>query len=149
MYDSKETIKSTVNLVSAIFNELPGSKENLMLHGTVATETQYGLTDKYNVAQVTRIAWEATRDLEAHPGLAKWHQVLKERRTDWMSLAYESVVQHPIYNVIAARLYYKTIPEAVPETRLGRAGYWKRYYNTSLGAGDVEAYLKRSDPKLS
>jgi hypothetical protein len=44
--------------------------------------------------------------------------------------------------VLFARLHYIKFPEAVPRTVSGQAEYWKRYYNTVLGKGTPEKYLK-------
>lgn len=39
------------------------------------------------------------------------------------------------------RLKYLLVPEPLPETLLGRAEYWKKYWNTSAGKGTVAGYL--------
>lgn len=39
------------------------------------------------------------------------------------------------------RLHYLRVPEAVPLTLEGQAGYWKQYYNTVEGKGTVEEYV--------
>lgn len=43
---------------------------------------------------------------------------------------------------IFARLHYRRVPRALPKDVLDDAGYWKRWYNTALGKGTVEQYLK-------
>lgn len=40
-----------------------------------------------------------------------------------------------------ARLHYLRVPSAVPQTALGQAEYWKRYYNTVAGKGTIPGYL--------
>lgn len=40
-----------------------------------------------------------------------------------------------------ARLHYLRVPTAVPESLLGQAEYWKKHYNTHLGAGTIPGYL--------
>jgi hypothetical protein len=44
--------------------------------------------------------------------------------------------------VLFARLHYIRFAEAVPRTTAAQAEYWKRYYNTRLGKGTPEKYLK-------
>ena len=39
------------------------------------------------------------------------------------------------------RIYYRRKPGAIPGTIPGRAAYWKKYYNTSGGAGTVDHYV--------
>jgi hypothetical protein len=39
-----------------------------------------------------------------------------------------------------ARIYYIRIPQAIPKELGAQAAYWKKYYNTTAGAGTVEHY---------
>ena len=43
-----------------------------------------------------------------------------------------------------ARIHYLRVPEALPaaDDVVGLAAYWKRYYNTELGAGTVEKFVE-------
>ena len=47
------------------------------------------------------------------------------------------------YQIIMARIKYRTIPEPLPGTDdiTGQARYWKQWYNTPAGAGKVEDYV--------
>jgi len=47
----------------------------------------------------------------------------------------------PLLSVIFARLKYRLVPSAIPSTLDGRAAYWKKWYNSELGAGTVEHYI--------
>ena len=42
------------------------------------------------------------------------------------------------------RIHYYRVPAALPSPgdRAGQADYWKRYYNTHLGAGEVSDYIE-------
>ena len=44
--------------------------------------------------------------------------------------------------VCMCRFHYRRVPSAIPKTKEGRAKYWKAHYNTELGKGTVEHYLK-------
>jgi hypothetical protein len=48
------------------------------------------------------------------------------------------------YAAAMARVHYLRMPAALPSPgdRRGQAEYWKRHYNTALGAGSVEKYLQ-------
>lgn len=59
---------------------------------------------------------------------------------EWNDLNYS-----PLLAMIIARLHYKLRPGAIPQTVKGRAAYWKQYYNTVLGKGTVEHYLKSAN----
>lgn len=54
------------------------------------------------------------------------------------------MVWHLAFAAAMCRVHYRRVPEAMPsagDTR-AQAAYWKEYYNTPLGAGTVEEYLK-------
>ncbi|MBJ3579628.1 hypothetical protein JGC46_23410, partial [Salmonella enterica subsp. enterica serovar Derby] len=35
------------------------------------------------------------------------------------------------------------VPESIPATRVERASYWKKYYNTSAGKGTPQDYINK------
>ena len=41
------------------------------------------------------------------------------------------------------RLKYELCPGEIPDNTIGRANYWKKYYNTPLGAGTVDKYIAK------
>ena len=43
--------------------------------------------------------------------------------------------------VIHCRLKYWRVPKKMPNTLEGRSKYWKKYYNSDLGAGTEEKYV--------
>lgn len=51
------------------------------------------------------------------------------------------------YNALMIRLCYRRQAEALPQPddEVGLARYWKKYYNTELGKGTVEKFLKDWD----
>lgn len=48
-----------------------------------------------------------------------------------------------ILQAILCRMYYLGIKEPIPSTLEGRARYWKKYYNSELGAGTPAKYIAR------
>ena len=44
--------------------------------------------------------------------------------------------------ICMCRFHYRRVPSAIPKTKEGRAKYWKKHYNTELGKGTIEHYLK-------
>jgi hypothetical protein len=44
--------------------------------------------------------------------------------------------------ICMCRFHYRRVPSAIPKTKEGRAAYWKKHYNTELGKGTIEHYLK-------
>ena len=47
------------------------------------------------------------------------------------------------FAICMCRVHYRRVPKALPKIgdKRGFASYWKRYYNTELGAGTVEKFL--------
>lgn len=59
--------------------------------------------------------------------------------------------QPPISNEMIGNLYYATamcrihylrVPASIPTGLRPQAAYWKKYYNTELGAGTIDEYMK-------
>ena len=44
--------------------------------------------------------------------------------------------------ICMCRFHYRRVPSAIPKTIEQRATYWKEHYNTKLGKGTIEHYLK-------
>jgi hypothetical protein len=42
-----------------------------------------------------------------------------------------------------ARCFFLRFPEPIPQTAEGKAAYWKKYYNTNLGAGTIDGFLRK------
>lgn len=55
---------------------------------------------------------------------------------------------NPRFAMYLARFFYLGKKGTIPNTLRGRANYWKRHYNTSSGAGSIEAYISRVQAHL-
>lgn len=57
---------------------------------------------------------------------------------------YDEMQGNLYYATAMARIHYRRIPEALPAHGdvLGYASYWKRYYNTPLGKGRTQDFLR-------
>lgn len=52
------------------------------------------------------------------------------------------------YAIAMCRVFYRRKPGVIPTTVEGRAAYWKKHYNTHLGAGTIEEYIKNEQKYL-
>jgi hypothetical protein len=59
---------------------------------------------------------------------------------EWEHLRYNSFL-----SLLFCRLFYKPIPKQIPDDIKERAIYWKKYYNTELGKGTAEHYLRMNN----
>ena len=75
--------------------------------------------------------------------IRNYNEKLKEELGIDLTTASFSDLNTPLYGAAFARAYLLSIPESIPTTLKARAAYWKKYYNTSAGAGTVDKYLKR------
>ena len=46
------------------------------------------------------------------------------------------------FQVVLARVHLLRFSEALPSDMLGQAKYWKKYWNTSLGAGTLKHFME-------
>lgn len=70
---------------------------------------------------------------KTHPG---WYQASMEE----LGLLLEYNIA---FAICMCRLHYRRVPSALPRMSdtLGFANYWKRWYNSELGAGTIEKFL--------
>ncbi len=93
------------------------------------------------IMQVDKVGYEATKDVASHPKLtAKHKQILDTYGIDWSATEWEDL-RDPLHSALGARLYLSNIEDEIPDTKKGRAKYWKDKYNTSAGRGSVSHYL--------
>lgn len=52
---------------------------------------------------------------------------------------------NPLLSIIFARLKFLLVPASIPSTQTERANYWKKWYNSSLGKGTPEHYMKSAE----
>lgn len=80
-----------------------------------------------------------TNYLRYNPVLQKWVRSLGDSYDDELELSYNLP-----YQVAMARIYYWRKPDALPRNDpQSLAEYWKRHYNTYLGAGTVEKAVEK------
>lgn len=124
-----------------------GSNDNahLLLSETAQAETAYGdtldkhLTSGYGIFQFDKVGFEDTRD---RTSAARKELIKKTYDIDIDQVDILALQWSPLLSAIFARLFYLLRPGAIPTDIIGRANYWKTYYNTELGAGTVSHYLQ-------
>ena len=53
-------------------------------------------------------------------------------------------LKNPLISAVIARLYIGLTEEPVPDTKVLRSKYWKKYYNTEEGKGTPENYISKN-----
>ncbi len=69
--------------------------------------------------------------------------LLNEFGIDLNRTVYQELRTSPLLSMLFCRLRYLIVAESIPDTREGRAAYWKKYYNTSAGKGTPADYLEK------
>ncbi|MCP4762127.1 MAG: exodeoxyribonuclease V subunit gamma [archaeon] len=133
----KELIEETLKEVD-MYSE---SAVNLLL-GTAAQESAFGTYLKQikgPALGVFQMEPDTYRDIFDHylkyrPNMIPW---LKDRGALVM-------VYNLRFAIIMCRLRYRRVSEKLPENKdvNGLARYWKKYYNTKLGKGTEEEFIK-------
>lgn len=124
---------------SSFIEQITRVESDMGRHKSTYRKDYYG-----GVAQVDKIGFEATQDLESHPRLAGHLNKLKEEHgIDWTKTKWEDL-RNPMNSVIAARLLLLTKPDKLPSKLKDRAQYWKDHYNTSEGAGSPEDFIAKN-----
>lgn len=135
--------------------------EALGLHSLSAIELLLG-----TALQESRLCW--LHQLGGGPALGVYQMEPNTHKDIWENyLAYRPALAqriphigamkpHPMmmvgnlwYATAMARIHYLRAPEALPAAGdlEGQAAYWKKYYNTELGAGTVDEYIRNWNRK--
>ena len=128
--------------VESKYGEDPNTFSDKVQTPGKAAEPYYG-----GIWQVDKIAFEDTKDIKSHPGLAKQHQKIKdELGIDWNKVKYQDLTS-PLNSALAARLKLMTVPDKIPGDTEGRAAYWKNHYNTGAGKGTSDKFQRDIDAR--
>lgn len=123
--------------------------ENLLL-GTACQEShcgeyirQLGCTGKVGAFGIYQMELATARDiydnyLRYKPEL---YAFVESLRGTSMDIA-DALTCNLAYATAMARLHYRRIAEQIPYNVENQAQYWKQYYNTKLGKGTPEEYIK-------
>ena len=156
------TVEQVAAEVSKLFND--GRAATALLRETAIQESNMGQTagtydmvddpkfgrGSFGVGQVDERNFEDTlarlRGDKGQPkNLVKYVQRFKDKLgIDLTEVEYEDLAD-PKLGLIFTRLHYFKTADPVPPTVQGRAKYWKKFYNTSAGAGTPDEYLSNQE----
>ena len=133
-------------LARATANKYPygANKENLykMLLETAITETNAGLapmdlTRTYgrSIAQFDRVGYEEALRVRSLKGDRDFQALIDK---GYMSAEFQRTPEWAFYMM---RMFYLGKNAVIPGSLSGRAEYWKKYYNSALGAGTAQKYI--------
>ena len=131
--------------------EVLGGGENaikLMLE-TAMQETRLGqFEDKTNYAAGTGLCQADKFPFEDRQQRIRQKDVDKMNEAfdvDWYLVEWRELEHAPLLSMLDCRITYKLRPEAIPDTVIGRAAYWKKFYNTIAGKGTEVEYIENAE----
>lgn len=122
-----------------------GINAALLLAETCAVESSYGnnyLNGDVGIMQFTTVGFN---DTKSRTSFYNKQLILSRFSIDIDSVNLSDLQFSPLKSIIFARLFYLLISGTIPATTEARAAYWKKYYNSSLGAGTEAGYIKAAN----
>ncbi|MDR3178400.1 MAG: hypothetical protein LBT96_05400 [Campylobacteraceae bacterium] len=139
-----EIISIDDNIIDVVKTLGGGLNAALLLAETCSVESNYGgnvVGGDVGIMQFTTIGFEDTKQ---RTNQARKQLIKQKYNIDIDSVKLTDLQFSPLKSIIFARLFYLLRQGAIPSSVSGRAQYWKQYYNTSLGAGTEEQYIKKA-----
>lgn len=84
------------------------------------------------------------KDVQARTRDDNAQAVLEAFNVDVRTVQHCELDHSPMLSMIFCRLFYILIPDLFPRDVVGRAHYWKRFYNTRLGHGTPQKYVENA-----
>jgi hypothetical protein len=124
--------------------------ERLVL-GTACAESDCGrwLRQKEDGVALGIYQMEPATHLDIWINFLQYKPVLANKVISWSTAVAPDVpepremVGNLNYATAMCRVHYLRDPEPIPDTLPEQAEYWKRVYNTHLGAGTADGYIKK------
>lgn len=108
--------------------------EELIL-GTIAQESKMG---RY----IEQVSGPALGICQMEPKTYEWLQEVYHEKYPWILAPVKQLRYNMWLAIATCRLRYMRDAHPIPADIDGQAAYWKRVYNTPLGAGTEAEYLK-------
>lgn len=144
-------IKAYIKMVCYVINKDNAKESELLLAETIAIETRNGDARDYSenygegLTQFDRGTFNTIKNrfsLSKNFGIVE--KIKKYLFTDITKINYEDLRTNPLASIIYARLLYLTVPAPIPKTFDGRWEYYKKYFNSYLGASTYQKYVSAS-----
>jgi hypothetical protein len=122
-----------------------GLNAALLLAETCATESSYGnniIGGDVGIMQFTTVGFT---DTQQRTSAARKQLIKSKWDIDIDNIKLDDLRFSPLKSIIFARLFYLLRSGTIPNSIEGRAAYWKKYYNSSLGAGTVQHYIRAAN----
>lgn len=143
-YINDEAIKNQIQLICKCLGNGVNNTADLLLYETAKAETGLGsIKDEtigagIGICQFDKFPFD---DLKKR-SLKYKEKILNDLGVDITLVEWEQLRYNSFLSLLFCRLQYKPFNEEIPKDKLGRASYWKRYYNTIDGKGTISHYME-------
>lgn len=149
LYYGLKSKEDAVKYAKAVVDVIGGGPDAVaLLVETAAAETLLGqLKDPTPYAagtgltQVDKGTFDWLKQLYANHKLG--NLVMQHFNINLTKTQYQELETSPLLAMLFCRLRYYAVPYKIPTTLVGRADYWKKWYNSTAGKGTPEDYLKK------
>jgi hypothetical protein len=151
MYGWVENLETQAMVICDCLGHGQNGTATDLLVETTAVETGCGhIKDRTEGAGMglTQFDEMAFNDIK-HRSMAMKEHIINRLGIDIALVQWTDLRYNPYLALLFTRLHYRLRPEPIPATRSQRAEYWKQWYNTKIGAGTPEHYLKMCDIYLT
>lgn len=134
-------IKAFITLACKVISPLTEKQASLLLAETIAVESDNGKAKDYSpnygegLTQFDKVTFEDVKNYYKavkYDGLA--NKIRGYLMQDIRYAKYEDLRISPMLSIVFARLLYLRVSENIPTTKEGRWLYYKKWFNSSLGA---------------
>lgn len=144
-------IKAYITLVCKVVSPTTEKNASLLLAETIAVESDNGNARDYSesygegLTQFDKGTFEYIKD---YYSASKYEDLRAKIRMyltiDLLSASYTDLRRSPLLSILFARLLYLKVPKNIPDDKYGRWEYYKKYFNSSLGATTEAKYYTAS-----
>jgi hypothetical protein len=144
-------IKAFIYMACEVINPSTAEKARKLLAETVAVESKNGKAKDYSgnygegLTQFDKGTFEAVKKRFKESRYDNLYDNIKLKLfVDIREANYEDLRKSPMLSIVYARLLYYTFSSPIPEDFNGRWEYYKKYFNSVLGATTKEKYVNAS-----
>lgn len=145
----KLQIQAYIYMVCMVINQSNVNEASKLLAGTIAVETNNGETPDNSptygegLTQFDRGTFDYIKGYFSNPKFDEMYNRIKlYLLTDIRNCNYEDLRKSPLLSIIYARLLYFTVNEPIPFDTQSQYTYYKKYYNSVLGATTLSKYME-------
>ena len=140
-------IKAFITLACKVISPGTEKEASLLLAETIAVESDNGKAKDYSASYgegLTQFDKGTFDYIQSYYSLSKFDTLTNKIKAlllvDVKNSDYTDLRKSPMLSIIFARLLYLKVPAKIPNTKFGRWEYYKKYFNSSLGATTQAKY---------